>query len=385
MRLFRLSTLLILALCAGCGLLHKKPKKVTPGLPGSKLTLPGSQMPTVSPPSLTRSQKPEQPPIIALPPSTPADGKVEVKVVAYVNNMPIFDSEVREALMMRVRDLEGLSDSQREKKLKELRGEEIDKLIDREVILDTAFKRLKKMPPKVLEDLQKEASKEFDHRLKEMKQAYKLKNDEQLSKFMTEQGMSVAGFKRSMERQFIATEYMRNMIFPTLQHIPLSQLRAYYDEHPDDFTDKDKAKWQDIFIDASKFADRGAAKNYAAQVTATLRGGADFVATSKQLQQAGYNPLPGPEGIGETKGDVKPGELETAVFSLAAGQVSNPVEVAGGFHVVKVTERSRPGKRPFDADTQNEIKNKLLNAMANREYRRLVEQMKETAIKQKLE
>src|SRR5262249_20110856 len=120
----------------GCSLFNKsKPK---PALPGQTIKLPGTDMSKTTPPSAVRTQKPEQPPVIALPPVTAADGKVEVKVVAYVNNMPIFDSEVREGLMMRLRELEGLSESQREAKLKEFRSAELEKLIEREVVLDTA-------------------------------------------------------------------------------------------------------------------------------------------------------------------------------------------------------------------------------------------------------
>src|SRR5262249_36600520 len=157
-------------------------------------------------------------------------------------------------------------------------------------------------------------------------------------------------------RNFISMEFMRNLIFPKLQHIPLSEIRAYYEQHAEEFTEKDKAKWQDIFIDAGKFGDRSAARAYATQVTTALRGGADFAKMSKELQRTGYNALLGPEGIGETPAEIRPSELEAAVFSLTAGEISDPVEVAGGFHIVKVTERNKAGKRPLDADMQNEIK-----------------------------
>src|SRR5439155_21027013 len=135
MRSILRALLLIAPLCAGCGLLRGKPKSASPVLPGQSIKLPGTDMSKVTPPTTARSQKPEGPPVIALPPATAADGDVKVKVVAYVNNMPIFESEIREALVMRLRELEGLSDSQREAKLKEFRAAELEKLIEREVVL----------------------------------------------------------------------------------------------------------------------------------------------------------------------------------------------------------------------------------------------------------
>lgn len=360
----------------GCLGLKTKPKAKSP---------PPLTVPSTAAPKTLRSQKPEPPPVIGLPKATLADGEIAVRVVAYVNNIPIFDTELREGLMLRLRELEGLSDTEREHKLKELRAQELEKLIEREVVMDAANARLKKMPARIMEDLQREASKEFDRRIKDLREAYKLTNEEQLRNFFVQQGMSISNFKRSVERSFISMEFMRNIIFPKLQFMPLSEVRAYYEAHPEEFTEKDQAKWKDIVIDAAKFPNRDAARRYADQVSTTLRGGADFTAVARQLQEAGYNYLLSDEGIGEKPGEIKPAELQTAVFALPPGQVSAPVEVAGGFHIVKVVERKKSGKRPLDADTQNEIRAKLQNLLASKEYKRLVEEMKEKALIQRLE
>lgn len=362
----------------------QKPRLVSPPLPGQKIQVPGQPVKTTAP-SSARSQKPEPPPIVTLPPPTLADGEVVVKVIAYVNNVPIFESELREKLVPRLRELEGLSDSERERKLKQLRQEELEKLIEREVVLDVAYARLKQLPAKILEDLQKEANREFERRVKQMKEEYKLKSDDQLNDFLGQMGMTLAGFRRSLEREFIAVEFMRNLIFPKLQHIPLSEIRAYYETHPEEFTIQDRVKWQDIFIDASRFPSRLEARQFAEQSLQSLRQGADFVILAQQLQESGYNALLGPEGVGEKPGEIRPAELQTAVFALDPGQVGGPVEVPGGFHIIKVVERTRAGRKPLDADVQNEIRNKLMGMLANKEYRRLVEDMKAKALIQRLD
>jgi peptidyl-prolyl cis-trans isomerase SurA len=363
---------------------RQKPPMFKPPLPGQTLQVPGQPV-APTPPKTTRSQKPESPPVVTLPPATLADGEVVVKVVAYVNNVPIFESELREKLIPRLRELENLSESERERKLKQLREEELEKLIEREVVLAVAFARLKQMPAKILEDLQKEATREYERRIKQMREEYKLKSEEQLNEFFAQMGMTVAGFRRSMEREFIAVEFMRNLIFPKLQHIPLSEIRTYFDTHPDEFTIQDRVKWLDIFIDASRFPNRAAARQFAEQTLASLRGGADFAQTAVELQKAGYNPLLGPEGVGEKPGEIRPAELQTAVFALDAGQLGGPVEVPGGYHLIQVVERTRAGRKPFNAEVQNEIRNKLMGALANKEYKRLVDDMKSRALIQRLE
>ncbi len=122
------------------------------------------------------------------------------------------------------------------------------------------------------------------------------------------------------------------------------------------------------------------------RVESELRSGADFAKTAEQLRQAGYNILPGDIGFGEQPGEIKPVELESAVFSLSVGQVGGPVEVPGGYHVFKVVERTKASIKPFeDPETQKTINEKLKNAIFLKEYRRLIEELKSEAVIQKLQ
>ncbi len=180
-------------------------------------------------------------------------------------------------------------------------------------------------------------------------------------------------------------EFSRSLIFPKIQHIPLSEIQEYYRANPAEFAIKDHLKWKDIFIDASKFPDRPSARRYADQVALQLRSGANFSEASKALQKAGYNILPGEDGLGERPGEIRPTELEPTLLRLAAGQVAGPFEMPGGYHLVKVMERSYPGRQSLDAETQNLIRRKLQNLLFEKELRRMVENLKSKAVIQKLE
>jgi parvulin-like peptidyl-prolyl isomerase len=104
------------------------------------------------------------------------------------------------------------------------------------------------------------------------------------------------------------------------------------------------------------------------------------------LRQAGFNILPGDAGVGERPGEIRPTELESAVFALPAGQVGGPIEVGGGFHVIKVIEQTPSSVKQFgSAETQKEIRDKLQNLLAQKEYHRVVEEMKSEAVIQRLE
>src|SRR5262245_9970347 len=85
----------------GCGLADSK--KVT-----QALSPPGA-VPEV------RSQQSEVIPAAAtnLPPATLADGQVAVRVVAYVNKSPIFESDLRESVANRMQEVASLAEPER--------------------------------------------------------------------------------------------------------------------------------------------------------------------------------------------------------------------------------------------------------------------------------
>ncbi len=153
---------------AGCNLFGKSKSNAT--------MLPGPSMPIV--PKSTRSQKADAAPKIGLPPVTLADGQVQVRAVAYVNNSPIFESELREAMLFRMREAAELQEPERSRKLTEIHDAELEKLIDREVIMETATARLKNVPGKIMDELKREATKEYERRVKDIKEQMKIKSDE---------------------------------------------------------------------------------------------------------------------------------------------------------------------------------------------------------------
>ena len=320
----------------------------------------------------------------SLPPTTLADGKVAVRAVAYVNNSPIFETELRDAVMQHIRELSKLNEPERSEKLAALRNEELERLIEREAIMEEATTRIKKMKPKLLEELQHEATLEFEKRLRDMKAQVGSKTDEEFNDFLTSQGMSTESLKRQLERGFIAMEYMRNIVFPKIQSITLSDIREYYDKHAAEFQDAERVKWQMIFIDASKFADRDSARRYAEQTLQRLRAGQDFAAVAKQLRDAGLNTQLGDDGIGEKPGDIRPTEVETTLLRLRAGEVGGPVEMPGGYNLLRVTERKYAGRKPFTPEIQTAIRQKLQGKVFEKEYRRLVEEMKAKVVIQRV-
>jgi parvulin-like peptidyl-prolyl isomerase len=333
----------------------------------------------------TRGQMPERPAVPTAPVTQTSasigrtDPQLAVRIRAHVNGLPIMDDEIREAMVMHMGELAQMPDSRRAAAFQEMTTREIDRLIERELILQDAFTKIKEIKkPQLIEELKREAAKEADKRLKDIKKATKTTTDEEFTAFLKQQGLSAEGLRRQTERNFMMTEYIRNVIYPSIQRISLQHVRDFYEENPQLFEVPDRVKWLDIFVDASRFPDVATARQHAEKLAERARNGEDFAALVKQFDH-GDSSLRSGVGIGQKRGEIQPMVAEATLFSLKAGEVGPIIDMGFGFHVVKVVERDVAGREPFDEKCQLKAKKMLGSQIAEREYNRIVADLKRTA------
>lgn len=334
-----------------------------------------------------RSQKPEDGPVAALAPpqKVPVEGEIAAKARALVNGEAILTTEIEPTLKQYRIQMQnaGVPEPQMRARLQEVLRAELEKIIERELILGDALNRLKNKPG-AIEKLREAAAKEFDKQVRSMKerikqQGFPCETDEQFVALLEQQGMSLEAMRRQSERSFMAMEYMRHRIFRSIEGgVNHRTVREYYDEHPGEFQSEDRVKWLDIFIATAKYASPGEARKVAEEVAARVQKGEDFAALSKKYDD-GDSVLRQGYGTGQKRGEVRPPEAEPILFRMSEGTVGPIIETYSGFHVIKLVEREYAGLHPFDEKTQSEIKKKLQGIIADREYKRLVEDLKRKA------
>jgi parvulin-like peptidyl-prolyl isomerase len=311
------------------------------------------------------------------PAGATVEGRVGARIRASVNGAAILDDEVRDAAAPLLYETLSLSEPERSAKQKEILDKVINRLVERELILQEAFTLLGKKE-QFLAKIKGAAAKEFDKSVRAMKKRYNLKNDEELKAALQSQGLSLAGIRRQVEREFIATTYMQNRIFTSLDRVTPEQILTYYQQHPSEFEVPDSVKWQDIFIDAGRFPDRAVARQFAEDVAAKARAGEDFQKLALKYDNGDSSYRNG-EGLGQRRGEIKPPEAEPVLFNLKDGQVGPLVELGNGYHVVRLVKREYAGQMPFDEKTQTAIKNKLTAQIWEREYKRIVAELRRKA------
>jgi hypothetical protein len=286
---------------------------------------------------------------------------------------------LQEAAAQYAGELLNAPESQRGELYQKIASRELQRLIERELVLEEAFAKLKQAKlDKELQKLKDAAGLEADKRLREIKQALKVTTDEEFKAVLQTQGLTVDGIRRQVERNFIMMEYVRNVVFPIVNRVSLQQVREYYEGHPAEFSVEDRVRWQDIFIDASRFPDAAAARRYAEQVLARARAGEDFVKLSQEFDH-GDSRLRNGDGLGTRRGEIMPAAVEPLVWNVRPGEVGPLIDMGFGFHIVKVVTRDYAGRRPFDAACQTDARRKLQNLIADREYKRIVDDLKKKA------
>lgn len=336
----------------------------------------------------TRAQKPDPSaaPTISLlslkPEGTDASGKSAARIWATVNGEAILAEEVLGTAQQSLQYVMSLPEPERSKKVKEITDAALQQIIDREVVLQDAIIKLKaRGAGKFIDKLREAAGKEFERTvLKNMMNGTKAKSDDELKKVLKENGLSLDSIRRQYERQFMFTEYLRSKVMPTVDRATThALLLEYYEKHPEEYQVPDMVDWQDLFVAAARYPDRAAARQFAESLAERLRKGEDLQKLSEQFDD-GDSRLRNGAGIGRKRGEIKPADAERHLFEMKDGDVGPIIEIATGFHIIRLKKRTYAGLLPFDMKVQKEIKDKIRNEVGTREMKRIIADLKRVAV-----
>ncbi|MDP1707804.1 MAG: SurA N-terminal domain-containing protein [Gammaproteobacteria bacterium] len=129
-----------------------------------------------------------------------------------------------------------------------------------------------------------------------------------------------------------------------------SDLREFYDEHAANYAVQERRRVSQIVItpDQGDTVTIDAAKAKADSLVQRLRKGEAFAELAVEFSQDAASARQGGD-LGFVARGVLPKTVEDALFALQPGAVSEPVQVAGGFHVLKLLEVQPASNKSFDA------------------------------------
>jgi RNA polymerase sigma factor (sigma-70 family) len=136
-----------------------------------------------------------------------------VRVAATVNGKPILSEEVSAAAYLAIPDAYKLTAAERSRRITAVWRRSLDRVIEREVVLQDALAALKAHNADVLGKLQEVAAREFGRRwVDTARRTAGLKDEEELRASLRAQGMSLDAVRRQGERDLMTEEYLRNRV-----------------------------------------------------------------------------------------------------------------------------------------------------------------------------
>lgn len=201
---------------------------------------------------------------------------------------------------------------------------------------------------------------ELDLALKDIEERNRFQNREALKQAVTRENVSWEKYVEDLRTQLTVLKLMNREIDANLL-ITDTDVRAYYDAHPEEFRLPEQIRLKQILIRIPEGASNEVIerkRQKADQVLAESRQGEDFAELVRKYSDGAERRAGGDLGAFK-KGDLAP-EIDRVVFSLKDGEVSPVVQTGLGFHLFKAQVPTDLQKQPFEK-VQKEIEEKLLN------------------------
>ncbi len=168
--------------------------------------------------------------------------------------------------------------------------------------------------------------------------------------------------KETTERVLIETLIKKEILDKVV--VTDEEAKAYYDEHREQFKDKEKVRVRQIIV---------ATEEEAQAILQELENGADFaeLASRKSNDQSGGDP-------GYIERGRMPAVLEEVYFSLEVGEISDAVKTNQGYYIVKLEDKKEASIKEF-YEVRDGIKSKLVVGKQREEHQNWLRQLEEEA------
>jgi parvulin-like peptidyl-prolyl isomerase len=276
-------------------------------------------------------------------------------VVAEVNSTPIFADDVLKASRFYAQ-IQAQKDKLTPEQINELRSQiirnELQDHIQKAALSSALVQDLK---DEQREQLDQQIDRLFEqHVQNELLPAYKVKTRLELERILEEQDSTIESLKASFAALEMAKFYISQQLEKT-EKLSRTELQEWYEAHKEDYHNPERVNWQQIRI--RKGDDPAAAVGKLRAVVVDLRAQKPFDEVAK-LHSDGLKADDGGNWGWTTRGSLANEQIERAIFGLAPGKISAPIETDTAYYLVRVIEHEQESYTPFD-DVQEAINQKL--------------------------
>jgi peptidyl-prolyl cis-trans isomerase SurA len=222
---------------------------------------------------------------------------------------------------------------------------------------------------------------ELIKRLDDIRKQNHLESMDDLEKAAKDQGVSFEDFKENMRNTMLTQKVIGQDVGRRIQITP-TEVTKYYEAHKAEFKAPESVRLAEILVSTeakpnAPAPDAAAAEAKAKGLLEQLKGGASFEELAKKSSD---DPNSAPQGgdLGVFhKGDLAP-ELESVVYALQPGQMTDVLRTKQGFIILKVLEHKPEGVLS-EKEAENEIQERLYYDKLQPAVREYLTQLREQA------
>ena len=280
-----------------------------------------------------------------------AEPQVVDGIAAVVNTDVITYSQVRALSAPREQLLRSqYTGEELQKQLKQVRELALKDLVDRRLIVQAFKKESYEIPDHYV-----------DQRMREIIRESFGGDRNTFIKTLEAQNYTLGEFKEK-EMESMIVQAMRGKNVKKNLIISPPKIEEYYKKHRDEFTTKEQIKLRMIMIPSHADTGNAAAqKALAEEVLGKLAGGAEFERMAQIYSEDSTRDLGGDWGWIGRKTLAAP--LENVAFKVPVGRISNIVDYAGNYYILKVDGKQGGDTRSL-AQARPEIEKKLIQLEA---------------------
>lgn len=322
----------------------------------------------ISLPIVSQDSKPANtPPAPAAPGAAPAAEPTN-NVVLTIDGTAIMENDVREMMISRYgRQLQQMPPEQLAMVQQQMQQMILTDLISKTLLLNAAVKEGYKATD---EDVAKEVE-EISKRIPE---------GQSFEEFAKSAGVDI----KRIKEQIADDTKIRKLIDVVTKDVEKpgeEKVKKYYDEHPDEFSQKEMVAASHILLSIQEAADEtaiAAVKAEADKLKEQL--GKEDGKTFEELATAHSDCPSKAQGgsLGEFgRGQMVP-EFEKAAFTQKIGEVGSPIKTQFGYHLIKVTDKKEAKTTPY-AEVQEELASSLFEQAKGKEVQSYLTQLRSKA------
>ncbi|MFC2062140.1 peptidylprolyl isomerase [Elusimicrobiota bacterium] len=291
--------------------------------------------------------------------------KIVDRVVARVNNEVILLSEFTRRADEIISEYEKiLNVPDKENKLKELKGEILEQMIDEKLILQKAAKEKIHI-----------TDTEVDQGIDEIRARFGTEIEFQNE--IAKQGFNGEDFRGNVEKQLKVIKLINQNVKGRITPPTDEEAEEYYKANEAEMMSPEQVRARHILIKTSEKTSQEEAKKKIEEVYALVKKDPDQFSNYAEQHSEGPSATKGGDLGYFAKGDMVK-EFEDKAFIMGVGEISKPIKTRFGYHIIKLVGKKSAEKRTF-SEVKDRLMSMLYQMKMEKEYEKFLRDLRDEA------